>query len=576
MEGEFLCVHGPRVGELFSLGSGEVGIGRDPRSTIRLDEPGVAWNHCVVRLQGDGYQIVDCRSGTGTYVNGMRTSQHHLTPGDQLVIGTTVLVFRESSRASPPDSPRHSLLRACSLLFLFRSLASADNPALRATLEDQLLRLIGDLVPLAGGTVLLGNDASELLAACPTPSLQALAARVCREGALVDLESCEVAVALYVRGDIAGLIAANFPRQEISNLAEHCDTLAAIATIGAIAMETVREVANLHTEKALLLERLDQGALGIVGQSPILRKLLEKVSRVAGTDTSVLILGESGTGKEMVASALHLQGSRADHPFVAINCAALTETLLESELFGHEKGAFTGAVLQKKGKLELAEGGTVFLDEIGELSAPVQAKLLRVLQQREFERVGGTRTLKLDIRLIAATNRDLAAEVRRGAFREDLYHRLNVVAFHVPPLRERREDIPALASHFLARAAARCRRRVRGIAPEALHYLMAYPWPGNVRELENAIERAVVLGESETLQVEDLPESVLDAPAPPQTPGALQGSVTDVKRQLIMRAWQESHGDYKQAAAKLNIHPNSLLRLVRTLGLRDSLKATNS
>jgi Nif-specific regulatory protein len=257
---------------------------------------------------------------------------------------------------------------------------------------------------------------------------------------------------------------------------------------------------------------------------------------------------------------------------VAINCAALTETLLESELFGHEKGAFTGAVAQKKGKLELAEGGTVFLDEIGELAAPMQAKLLRVIQQREFERVGGTRTWKLDVRLITATNRDLAAEVRHGAFREDLYHRLNVVAFQVPPLRDRREDIPALAAHFLERSAARCRRRVNGIAPEALAYLMAYPWPGNVRELENAIERAVVLGQSEALVPEDLPETVLDAPAAPQTPGALQGSVTDVKRQLILRAWHESRGDYKQAAEKLNIHPNSLLRLVRTLGLRDILK----
>jgi Nif-specific regulatory protein len=572
MEGEFLVVQGPRVGDRFSIGPGEVRIGRDPRSTIHLEEPGVAWDHCVVSQAGEGHRVVDCRSGTGTYVNGMRAAEHQLEPGDQVVVGSTVFVYRERSGASSAPTPRHTMLRACSILFLFRALASAESPTLRDVLESQLLSLIGELVPSTGGAVSLGGDAAELPAACPTLSLQNLADRVCREGAVVDLENCAVGAPLYVRGAIVGLIAAQFPPNEAASLTEHCDTLAAIATLGAAALEATREVATLKTEKALLLERLDGAALGIVGESLALRKLMEMVSRVARTDTSVLILGESGTGKEMVANALHSQSSRADRPFVAINCAALTETLLESELFGHEKGAFTGAVAQKKGKLELAEGGTVFLDEIGELAAALQAKLLRVLQQREFERVGGTRTLKLNIRLVAATNRDLAAEVRHGAFREDLYHRLNVVAFHVPPLRERREDIPALAAHFLERAAARCHRRVRGITPEALGHLLAYPWPGNVRELENAIERGLVLGQSDMLLPEDLPETVLDAPAPPQTPGALQGSVTDVKRQLIIRAWQESHGDYKQAAAKLNIHPNSLLRLVRTLGLRQILK----
>jgi len=572
MDGELLIVNGSRLGERFSLGPHEVRIGRDPHSTIRLDEAGVAWEHCIVSRAGERYRVVDRRSGTGTYVNGMRTAEHTLEAGDQVVVGSTVFVYREDAGAPVTATPHQTLLRSCSLLFLFRALASAESPALRGILEPQLVRLIGDLAPARGGAVLLGRDAAELRAAACTASLQALAERVCREGVIVDVATGEVGVPLYVRGAIGGLIAANFPPEEVANLTEHCDTLAAIATLGAVALETVREVETLNTEKALLMERLDGAGLGIVGESPALRKLMDMVGRVAGTDTSVLILGESGTGKEMVANALHRQSSRAARPFVAINCAALTETLLESELFGHEKGAFTGAVAQKKGKLELAEGGTVFLDEIGELAAPMQAKLLRVLQQREFERVGGTRTLKLDVRLIAATNRDLAAAVRQGGFREDLYHRLNVVAFHVPPLRERREDIPALAAHFLEIFAARCRRRVQGIAPGALAHLMAYPWPGNVRELENAIERAVVLGQSETLLPEDLPETVLDAPAPSQTPGALQGSVTDVKRQLIVRAWEESHGDYKVAAAKLNIHPNSLLRLVRTLGLRETLK----
>jgi DNA-binding NtrC family response regulator len=228
-------------------------------------------------------------------------------------------------------------------------------------------------------------------------------------------------------------------------------------------------------------------------------------------------------------------------------------------------------VAQKKGKLEMAEGGTVFLDEIGELAASLQAKLLRVLQQREFERVGGTRTWKLDVRLVAATNRDLAAEVQRGGFREDLYHRLNVVALRVPPLRERADDILPLARYFLDRAAPRCGRAVKGISPAAEACLVAYGWPGNVRELENAIERAVVLGDSDWIQPEDLPETVLDSGGVAQPPGALQTSVTDTKRQLILAAWRQSGGDHDLTAQRLNIHPNSLRRLIRTLKLREAL-----
>jgi len=574
MEAELLVVNGPRLSERFALGTGEVRIGRAPTATIRLEEPGVAWEHCTVTFSGGRYRVADRRSGTGTYVNGMRAAEHWLEPGDQVVVGETVFVYREDAGVAAPSSPPQVLLRACSLLFLFRALASAESDSLRAVLETQLLQLIADLVPMSKGRLLLGADPAELHAVAATPELQAIAGRVCRDGSVVAAETGDVAVPLYVRGEMAGIVAAQFPPEEAVHLPEHCDTLAAIATLGAVALEAVREVRTLNAEKALLQERLDAAAdHGMVGESAAIRKLMQMVARVAVTDTSVLILGESGTGKEMVANALHRQSQRAARPFVAINCAAITETLLESELFGHEKGAFTGAVAQKQGKLELAEGGTVFLDEIGELAAPLQAKLLRVLQQREFERVGGTRTHKLNVRIIAATNRDLLAEVRRGAFREDLYHRLNVVALHVPALRDRREDIPALARHFLERAAIRCRRRLQGIAPEALAQMAAYPWPGNVRELENAIERAVVLGDSETLLLEDLPETVLDASASAaQPPGALLGSVTDTKRQLIIRAWEDCGGDYKLAAAKLAIHPNSLLRLVRTLGLREILK----
>ncbi len=279
----------------------------------------------------------------------------------------------------------------------------------------------------------------------------------------------------------------------------------------------------------------------------------------------MLITGESGTGKELVARALHEKSTRRERPFVAVNCAALSESLFESELFGHEKGAFTGAVSLKRGRFELAQGGTIFLDEVGELALPLQAKLLRVLQQREFERVGGTQVLSLDIRVIAATNRDLSDDVREGKFREDLYHRLNVVTLLSPPLRDRREDIPLLASYFLDRSAQRCKRHMQGISKEAETILMQYGWPGNVRELENAMERAVVLGVSDWVLPEDLPETLLEAD--PEAAGTkYHSSVGHAKREAILEAYAQNNGDYKQAAKVLGLHPNYLLRLVRNLG----------
>ena len=270
-----------------------------------------------------------------------------------------------------------------------------------------------------------------------------------------------------------------------------------------------------------------------------------------------------------MARAVHSNSGRTDKPFVAINCAAITETLLESELFGHERGAFTGAVSQKKGKLEVAEGGTVFLDEIGELAVPMQAKLLRVLQEREFERVGGTRSIKLDVRLIAATNRDLKEASRTGSFRADLYYRLNVVSLHMPALRERREDIPLLAAFFAAQYGEKVKRRVAGISPEARACLQRYDWPGNVRELENAIERAVVLGSTELLLVDDLPDSILEETAGSGEPvSALHDGIRDAKKVLIERAIEQANGNYTDAAKILGVHPNHLFRLIRTLNLK--------
>jgi Nif-specific regulatory protein len=282
----------------------------------------------------------------------------------------------------------------------------------------------------------------------------------------------------------------------------------------------------------------------------------------------VLIRGESGTGKELVARAIHQRSPRAERPFLAINCAAIPEALLESELFGHERGAFTGAANTRKGKLEVVEDGTLFLDEIGEMAPLLQAKLLRVLQEKEFERLGGTRPLHFRARVVAATNRDLEAAIKAGEFRQDLYYRLNVVSVTVPPLRERREDIPLLALFFANKYAARCKRPFTGVSAEARKLLLNYSWPGNIRELENAIEHAMVLGVTENLLPEDLPSAVLEGQAEPLEGSSYHAVVNRAKRELIVDALDKTQNRYPEAARMLGIHPKYLHRLARNLGIK--------
>lgn len=314
----------------------------------------------------------------------------------------------------------------------------------------------------------------------------------------------------------------------------------------------------------------------LVGDSAAMKQVYRFLSRVAPTESTVLVGGESGTGKELVARAIHRNSPRAGRPFVAIHCAAIPEGLLESELFGYERGAFTGAAGRKKGRLEMADGGVVFLDEIGELAPALQVKLLRVLQEREFERLGGSRAISVDMRLIAATNKDLAAAVKARTFREDLYYRLNVVSLVLPELRERLEDIPLLAEHFVAKFAGKCNARARKISPEAMAALMNYDWPGNVRELENAIERALVLGVSDSILPEDLPESVVKrAPLPGVHEAKYHLSVTQLKKRLILAALEEANGSYTEAAQILGVHANYLHQLVRNLNLRSLVRSSS-
>jgi two-component system response regulator AtoC len=355
-------------------------------------------------------------------------------------------------------------------------------------------------------------------------------------------------------------------------------------------------------------EPSSRGRFRLIGESTAIKQIYAVVEKVANTPSTVLITGESGTGKELIARALHENSSRHRGPFIKINCAAIPKTLMESELFGYEKGAFTGAVGAKPGRFELAHGGTLFLDEIGEIPVEMQVKLLRVLQESEFERVGGIKTIKVDVRLVTATNRDLLQEIAAGGFREDLFYRLNVVPIHIPPLRERREDIPLLADHFIGKFNERLKKQITAVAPEAIDRLVAHHWPGNIRELENLMERTVLFSEGPQIGVADLPPEISHltpvtgfgaaavaadeaaaqaaatraitttglTPALPKEGSSLKEAVRAeterVERELIQRALDETSGNVTQAARKLKISRKSLQTKMKEFGLRDQAR----
>ncbi len=422
-----------------------------------------------------------------------------------------------------------------------------DSLTVSQTITSQVLR---------EGIALLSNDLLGTGSPGQTPSL--LDARVCSVlcAPLIGFEG-ELGVIYLDTSDPA----ARFDE-------DHLQLLTAIAAIAAAPLENARRVDWLEDENQRLQEEIHVEHQ-MIGESAAMQAVYKFIGKVAPTDSTVLIRGESGTGKELAARAIHMNSTRAAKPFIAINGATLSETLLESELFGHEKGAFTGAIAQKSGKLEIADGGTLFLDEIGELTPLIQAKLLRVLQEHEFERVGGTRSIKVNVRIVAATNKDLEAAVRNGSFRQDLYYRLNVVSITMPPLRNRRDDIQLLASYFASVYSKKCKRRIKGISSEARSLLRAYDWPGNVRELQNAIERAVVLGSTELLVPEDLPEALFETGDNKSlSVSGYHDKVAEAKKLIVTRAIEEADGNYTEAAKQLGIHPTNLHRLIRTLGAK--------
>ena len=321
--------------------------------------------------------------------------------------------------------------------------------------------------------------------------------------------------------------------------------------------------------KASLGERFDRQ--NIIGRSPAMESLMETVAQVAGSEATVLITGGSGTGKELIAGAIHFNSPRKEGPFIRINCAAVTETLLESELFGHEKGAFTGAERRKEGCFVQASGGSLFLDEVSEMPLTMQVKLLRVLQEREVTRVGGETVIKVDVRLLVATNKDLAVQIQNGAFREDLYYRLNVVNLDMPPLRARREDIPLLATHFLEHFNAKNHKQIRGLTPQAMDTLIRYNWPGNVRELMNAVERAVVLTQADMLDVADfrIMADTLDSPSGELLPDATAYHdlrLEEVEKMTILNMLERTQGNKSEAARRLGITRKTLHKKLKKYG----------
>ena len=623
------AVSGPLEGRTFPLIEDEISIGREPDNQISLLDSLVSRRHCIIRKNGAGFLLQDLDSRNSTFVNHVPVMERLLAHGDEIRIGKSILIFQGLSTAASdvpaslhldsaptpggptlilrkqdaiylqPSLPRASVatertLRDLSVLLNFsktlnsvRGLAALQQKVLEAVLEissaDRAAMFLGE--GTEGFSSVIGWDrrlgpgqpirvSQTILNQVLGENLAVLCNDVPSDKVLREAESLlaprvrsVLSVPLAVQDKVLGALYLDTSSHNVGFDAELLQLVTALGNVAALAIENASRLESLGDENRRLQQEINIQH-SMVGESQRMREVYQFVSRVAVRESTVLIQGESGTGKELVARAIHSNSGRADRPFVAINCAAIVDTLLESELFGHEKGAFTGAVAQKKGKLEIAEGGTVFLDEVGELAAPLQAKLLRVLQEREFERVGSTRPIKLDIRIIAATNVDLNEASRAKKFRPDLYYRLNVVSLEVPPLRDRPEDIPLLAAFFTARYSEKVNRRVAGISPKAKTCLLRYPWPGNVRELENAIERAVVLGSTELILPEDLPDSILEETASPEEPiTALHEGIREAKKKLIEQAIDQANGNYTEAAGILGVHPNHLFRLIRTLKL---------
>lgn len=629
-----LALTGPLKDSILPLPDGETTVGREPTNSVVVIDPSVSRHHCLLRREPDGrFQIKDMESRNGTVVNGTRVKEHWLQPGDQISIGDSSFLFELEDQDLTPAPHQvefdDTRLAAETTVIYPKDVVYLQPQRLRETLQPssqvaqnlsallkisrvvhairdldelqaQLMDLIFEVVPAERGAILLSENTGRDFSSFHARTRQSgkpnqlrvsrtIVSQVMKDNVAIlgidvptgkfrnveSLADAEVhsflCVPLAVFHKTIGCIYLDSTSSGSRFSEDHLQLTAAVAGLSAVALDNARRVQWLEQENQRLTIEVSQEQT-MIGESARMRDIYQFLAKVAPTDSTVLIEGESGTGKELAARALHRNSPRNGKSFVAINCAAIPEALLESDLFGHERGAFTGAAGLKKGRLEVADGGVVFLDEIGELAPALQVKLLRVLQEREFERVGGTKPIKVDIRLIAATNRDLVEAVRKGEFRQDLYYRLAVVKLAMPPLREHKDDIPILTRHFIQKYAKRSNTKAKPVSPEAMCLLTHYDWPGNIRELENAVERALVLGSSDMLLAEDLPESLLEhAPAEELKQGKYHAKVKDLKKELIISAVEQTQGNYVEAAAILGVHPNYLHRLIRNLGLKDTL-----
>ncbi len=540
-----VVLEGPDAGREFEVPLRGGVVGRGEGSLVQLTDPTVSRIHARIELRDGAMCWVEETGRARTLINGQPVHTHPLQGGDQIVLGSTKLAYlahegvtvtRASSNVTMEvssrqllalvggdDRARRHLAALAGLGDRLRAEAASGREAVaRATCDAALGALGAHRAFVLSTARAVGPVAAAVTHGEPTQLQlpQDIVERVTARRQVVTADAAGRAlIAAPVHGagtdDVVGILWVDRAQpawDETDSLATNC-----LAHLLAAAWVTV-DAKDQAVRRADALEEQLIGATPtdaeLIGRSEAAQRVVAFVRRVAPSDATVLLGGESGAGKEMVARAIHRASRRAKGPCVAVNCAALTESLIESELFGHEKGAFTGATEKKAGRFEMADEGTLFLDEVGELPLGLQTKFLRVLEERRFERVGGQRAIDVDVRVVAATNRDLAEMVRRGTFREDLYYRLSVITIDVPPLRERLDDVPLLAEHFLARFRHQAARRITGFSPEALHAMTRYSWPGNVRELRNAVERAIVLGDREHILALDLPPQVLAGTAP--------------------------------------------------------------
>jgi transcriptional regulator with GAF, ATPase, and Fis domain len=542
-----VVIEGPDAGREFELPLRGGGVGRGEGNLIQLSDPAVSRQHGTIELRDGALTWIDDSGKPRTMINGKAASAHRLEAGDEIVLGATKMAYLPVDGVALTKASSHVTMEVSSRQLL--ALTGHSDRAQRhlaaiAQLGDRLRgesaagrdavgRAVCDAALGALGAhrayvIATGRRPAPIAAAiAPADSAgtqltmpQDIIDKVVTGKQVMTAESGGRAfIAAPVHGGADDVIGVLWVDRK-GNAWDQPDTLAVACLAHLTGAAWVgADTRDQLARRADALEEQLAGPAGdeLVGRSQAQQRVNAFVTRVAPSDATVLLGGESGSGKEMVARAIHRASRRAKGPCVAVNCAALTESLIESELFGHEKGAFTGATEKKAGRFEMADKGTLFLDEVGELPLGLQTKFLRVLEERRFERVGGQKAIEVDVRVVAATNRDLAEMVKRGTFREDLYYRLSVIQIEVPPLRERLDDVPLLADHFLARFRSQAPRRINGFSPDAIAVMQRHTWPGNVRELRNAVERAVVLGERELIMPQDLPPQVHVAAAAPRT-----------------------------------------------------------